>query len=283
MIYYAIKNNMAVILVLSWPPDYTPPMAAKDFWRDLAGTYREFGTVLFDLFNEFYDSSRFGHLNTPFTNDQLHQWLGDDHHVGYQTLLNTVREEAKANNICLVGGLDYAYRLEFVNKDFCVKDRPNGNGIVYCSHLYNARGTDVTDNKDGLNGHLYGPPVKDGRTLFGENFDWVRKNFPVMITEFGCNGDAQYTPVTKKEDPDAPGKGNYTCTGGAINPAARDYYKTVIGWANKFGFHYTAWSWWVNNCEPWFPGLIKNLAGDAWNGGEEVQKDLKENPGKGIG
>ena len=209
-IYYAIENDMAVILDNHVPQNSLPAKDAIDFWKDLAATYREFGTVLFDLHNECYDPDRTNknQLNTPFTQIELNQWRD-----GYQMLLNAVRE-AGANNICLVGGLDYAYRLEFVNKDFCVKDTPNGNGIVYCSHLYNARGTDVTDDADSLTGHWYGPPVKDGRSPFDVNFAGVLDNFPVMITEFGCNQSLQYEPVIgcegSPEDPPKPG----ICTAG---------------------------------------------------------------------
>jgi hypothetical protein len=189
MIYYAIENDMAVILDNHAPQDYLPAKDAIEFWKDLAATYCEFGTVLFDLHNECYDPERANknQLNTPFTQAELNQWRD-----GYQMLLNAVRQ-AGANNICLVGGLDYAYRLEFVNKDFCVKETPNGNGIVYCSHLYNARGTDVTDDADSLNGHWYGPPVNDGRSPFDVNFAGVLHNFPVMITESG----ATRVPSTK--------------------------------------------------------------------------------------
>jgi hypothetical protein len=203
MIYHAIKNHMAVILGLHAPQDFMAPPEAIEFWKDIATTYRDFGTVLFDLFNEPWDHGRANsRLDTEFSKDELNLWLhgGDKiidkkphHYVGYQTLLDTVREVG-ATNICLVGGLDYAYRLEFVNKDFCVKDKPAkdrpGNdkpGIVYCSHLYNGRGTEIKDDTVGIDGFLYGPPVKGKRSRFAENFEKVCKNFPVMITEFGCN------------------------------------------------------------------------------------------------
>ena len=55
MIYYAIKNNMAVILSRQTPTDYMATKDTIDFWEDIAPTYHDFGTVLFDLFNEPWD------------------------------------------------------------------------------------------------------------------------------------------------------------------------------------------------------------------------------------
>jgi hypothetical protein len=75
---------------------------AIEFWKDIATTYRDFGTVLFDLFNEPWDHGRANsRLDTEFSKDELNLWLhgGDKiidkkphHYVGYQTLLDTVRE-----------------------------------------------------------------------------------------------------------------------------------------------------------------------------------------------
>ena len=70
--------------------------------------------------------------------------------------------------------------------------------------------------------------------------------------------------------------------GGKIEPDALGYYKTVIDWVNKYGFHYAAWGWWVDHCQPWFPPLIWNFSGDANNGGTVVKEDLKKHPGMGL-
>jgi hypothetical protein len=111
--------------------------------------------------------------------------------------------------------------------------------------------------------------------LFDVNFSGVLNKFPVMFTEFGCNvpGEDQYTHVNN------PGGDDPICSGGEIKPDALDYYKTVIGWVNTYGFHYTGWGWWVDHCKPWWPCLclIKNLAGEPINGGVVVQEDLLNN------
>ena len=254
MIYYAIENKMAVILDLHSPSDYMATPEAIEFWEDIATTYRDFGTVLFDLFNEPWDDPS-GKIK--ITEDI---WLsGGDGYVGYQKLFDTVRK-AGANNLCLVGGLDYAYRLDFVNDDFGVK----GTGLVYASHPYNKKGID--------------PNVVAKSPLFDKNFAGVLKKFPVIFTEFGCNlpGSPWYDPVKSDNGKDP------VCEGGKIKQDAIDYYSTVIGWVNTNGFHYTAWGWWVDQCQPWFPSLIGNFGGDAINGGVVVKEDLKEDPGKGL-
>jgi hypothetical protein len=124
MIYYAIEQNMAVILdlhrLLPDPPEGKMANTQSiDFWTDVAKTYATFGTVLFELFNEPHNLAQDKWLN------------GDKQYAGYQQLYNAVRG-AGANNLCIIGGLDWAYDLSFVKSDFGVK----GTNIVYCSHPY---------------------------------------------------------------------------------------------------------------------------------------------------
>jgi hypothetical protein len=162
MIYYAIEQKMAVILDLHRiVRDDQGQMANKqsiDFWKDVAKTYATFGTVLFELFNEPHDITK-------------EQWLsGDGTYAGYQQLYDAVRG-AGANNLCIVGGLDWAYDLSFVNSDFGVK----GTGIVYCSHPYYRKGNDSGDK--------FSP---------ASNFAGVLGKFPVILTEFGGNLESTY-------------------------------------------------------------------------------------------
>lgn len=164
MIYYAIEQKMAVILdlhILKPNPPGQPavqvPMANEQsigFWQDIARTYANFGTVLFELYNE------------PFGITQQ-QWMsGGGGYVGYQQLYDAVRAAGAKNNLCIVGGLDWAYDLSFVSSDF----RVQGTGIVYCSHPYNPKGKD----------------------LFASNFAGVLGKFPVIFTEFGGNAELTY-------------------------------------------------------------------------------------------
>ena len=170
IIYYAIENNMAVILDLHWvdTSNGQEPMANSDsitFWQQVATQYKDFGTVIFELYNEPYSITQNNWLN------------GGNGYVGYQQLYNAVRATG-ANNICIVNGLDYAYDLSFVNDSFCVA----GFNIVYGSHPYNQKG------QDGYTG--------EGGT-FDNNFTGILGKHPIIFTEFGVNSDS-YFPTAYK-------------------------------------------------------------------------------------
>lgn len=166
IVYYSVQLGMAVILDLHWTnAGYQSPMANQDsitFWQQVAGVYKTFGTVIFELYNE------------PFGITQ-DVWLnGDSTYAGFQQLYDAVRG-AGAQNICIVGGLDYAYDLSFVGPNFKV----NGSNIVYCSHPYNNKG------QPGYTG--------PGGT-FQQNYQGIIGNFPLIFTEFGVN-EASYFPT----------------------------------------------------------------------------------------
>ena len=127
IVYYAIENHMAVILDLHWTENgHQSNMANKDslrFWKEVATDYKDFGTVIFELFNE------------PVNIDQ-NTWLnGDNQFSGYQQLYDTVRA-TKAANLIIANGLDYGYDLSFVNDTFKI----TGYNILYGSHPYNEKG-----------------------------------------------------------------------------------------------------------------------------------------------
>lgn len=165
IIYYATLQNMAVILDLHWVEQgHQNPMANRDslsFWTEVATAYKNYGTVLFELFNE------------PESIDK-NIWLqGNDSYAGYQELYNAVRSTG-ANNLCIINGLDYGYDLSFVNDSFHVE----GFNIVYGSHPYNEKG--ATDWK-GAGGSLQ------------NNFSGILNKYPIIFTEFGVN-EASYFP-----------------------------------------------------------------------------------------
>lgn len=164
IVYYAIQLGMAVILDLHWiESGYQTQMANQDsitFWQQVATDYASFGTVLFELYNEPYGITQDVWLN------------GDSSYAGYQQLYDAVRGTG-AQNVCIVGGLDYGYDLSFVNPNFCV----NGTNIVYCSHPYNAKGQ---------------PGYAGGGGTFQQNYQGILGNFPLIFTEFGCNSKSYY-------------------------------------------------------------------------------------------
>jgi hypothetical protein len=164
IVYYATQNDMAVILDLHWTVNGSQsPMANQDslkFWQQVATDYKDFGTVIFELYNE------------PYGIDQ-NTWLnGNNEYVGYQQLYNTVRATG-AQNICIVNGLDYAYDLSFVNDNFKV----NGTNIVYGSHPYDEKGM-VNIN---------------GVKVFQPNYAGILGKYPLIFTEFGVN-QSNYFP-----------------------------------------------------------------------------------------
>lgn len=164
IIYNAVQNNMAVILDLHWTVNgQQSPMANNDsitFWTDVANTYKNFGTVIFELFNE------------PYGIDQG-TWLnGNSQYVGYQQLYNAVRATG-AQNVCIVNGLDYGYDLSFVSDSFKV----NGTNIVYGSHPYNEKGSSSYTGQGGS---------------FANDFKGVLGKYPLIFTEFGVNQSSYF-------------------------------------------------------------------------------------------
>src|SRR5262245_56505074 len=135
IIYLSIYEKMAVILDLHRlvVANDGPIMAnskSKQFWAEVAAEYKDFGTVLFELFNEPHDLD----ANKQKAQDEWLNGNSEKDYAGYQQLYEAVRG-AGANNLCIIGGLDWAYDLSFVNDKFRVK----GDNIVYCSHPYNPK------------------------------------------------------------------------------------------------------------------------------------------------
>jgi hypothetical protein len=173
------------------------------------------------------------------------QWLS-----GYQGLYKAVRDTG-AKNICIVGGLDWAYDLSFVPDKFHVK----GDNIVYCSHPYYPKGNDHRG--------IFEPT---------SNFAGVLGKFPVIFTEFGVNGTPDGKKLYNKKLWNASDGKEYK----GLNQEGLQYYDQVISYMLHTRFHYTGWAWWVDNKEPWFPALIWDWeSGTAWNGGTPIHEDIR--------
>ncbi len=142
---------MAVILDLHWVEDgKQSPMADKksiDFWREVATQYKNFGTVIFELYNE------------PVGIDSATWQQGNATYAGYQELYDAVRNTG-AKNLVICNGLQWGYDLSFVNSNFEIM----GENIVYGSHPYNRV-----------------------RSEFPQNFTGVINRKPIIFTEFGVN------------------------------------------------------------------------------------------------
>ena len=232
IIHECISHNMAIILDLHWCSNGQTPMADRksiDFWQNVATTYKSFGTVMFELYNE----------PNRITKDV---WLnGDSDHAGMQELYNAVRGVG-AQNIVLVGGLGWAYKLDFVNANFGVK----GTNVVYVSHPYDTKGVVDTDDQPA----------------FARNFAGIKGNHPIMFTEFGDNQRADFPPSSNTWE------GVYDTYLKYINDNGIHY--TAFTWFAG------------ETAKPWDPVLISNWDGTPQYGGVKVKADLEAHPGTRI-
>jgi endoglucanase len=207
IIYNAIHNGMAVILDLHWTTTAgkQTPMAdlnSPQFWTQVATLYGSFGTVLFELFNEPYSISQA-------------VWLAGDgaNYSGYQQLYDAVRQTG-AQNICIVGGLDYAYELDFVSTSFCVK----GTNVVYNSHPYNAKGQ---------------PGYQGAGGTFADNFAGILGTFPLIFTEFGGNESNTYNDAALYQSIVGYANGNgvhYTAFAWWVEPSNPEFPVLIADW-----------------------------------------------------
>lgn len=112
------------------------------FWRDAAARFKDHPAVLFELFNEPHDitwevwqhGGRTGDGTRGEAVAENAEKLRDFESVGMQRLLDTVRETG-AQNIVIIGGLDWGYDLSGILDGHALDDR-GGRGIVYSTHVY---------------------------------------------------------------------------------------------------------------------------------------------------
>jgi hypothetical protein len=126
-----------------------PNRQGINFWQDVANIYKGEGRVLFELYNE------------PFGVSAQVWKSGDGTWAGMQELYNAVRGTG-ANNLVLVGGLDYAYRLNDVLPAQALNPAVN---VAYVTHPYQFKAGDASA----------------WNTAFGS----LAQTYPVFATEFG--------------------------------------------------------------------------------------------------
>lgn len=163
-ITWAKQSGLDVILDLHWSDrgdlnNQNPGqqrMADKNsvtFWKSIAEKYKGDGRVLFELYNEPHDVS-------------WEVWLGggdsgDGFQVaGMQELYDAVRSTG-ADNLVIIGGLDYAYNLQGVPAH-----KVQGYNIVYASHPYDYPGKQPGD--------------------WEKDWGFLTQTDPVIVTEFGA-------------------------------------------------------------------------------------------------
>lgn len=160
IVYHATQNGMVIILDLHWTKDGGQPnMADKDslkFWKGVATQYKDFGNVIFELFNE------------P-ANIEQDVWLnGNRAYAGYQALYDAVRS-TKAQNICIINGMQWGFNLDFINAHDEYKYAIKGYNIVYGSHPYRR-------SYDAIYSSLAG----------------IISRYPILFTEFGDDDAKDY-------------------------------------------------------------------------------------------
>ena len=178
---YASARGCYVVLDLHEYKAPTDRHAA--FWRDAAARYANRPGVMFGLLNEPHDISwkewRDGgelageaRADAVAENDEAKDLTRS---VGHQRLIDDIRATG-ARNVVVAGGLDWAYDLRGVLDGFELRD-PDGNGVVYDSHIY---------------------PWKSG---WEKKVLAVRRLHPVFVGEVGCRVDPMPFEGPKTKDP----------------------------------------------------------------------------------
>jgi hypothetical protein len=113
-----------------------PDTNSVAFWKSLAEAYGDRPAVLFGLYNEPHDVSwtvwRDGGLVTETLEENGASAAVAYEAVGFQALADTVRAAGAAENILVVGGLDWGYDLGGVLGGYALE----GTDIVYDTHCY---------------------------------------------------------------------------------------------------------------------------------------------------
>jgi endoglucanase len=127
------------------------------FWTEVAGRYKNDGRVLFELYNEPHDVT-WGVWKSGGSSGE--GWTA----AGMQQLYKAVRDTG-ANNLVVIGGLNYAFDLSGV-----AANRIDGYNIVYATHPYNTSGR--------------------APSTWDHAWGYLTATDPVIVTEFGDSGSA---------------------------------------------------------------------------------------------
>ena len=148
-----------------------PDMNSVEFWKSCAAAYKNRPGVLFDLYNETHNISWDLWKNGGKVEEARRDGAGQGAFTpveyqapGMQTLLDTIRATG-ANNVVVVGGLDWAYDLSGFLQGYALKDAKRGRGLIYACHAYDNKGDAVP-------------------TFLGK-LDAALPKIPVIVSEFG--------------------------------------------------------------------------------------------------
>ncbi len=188
MIIFAANRGVYTVLDLH---HYRAPREGDiAFWKDAAERYKNHPAVLFDLLNEPHGTSWEVWRNGGFVADKNQPadedaFLTDEEKkhnakgfmaMGMQGLVDVVRETG-ANNIVVVGGLDWAYDLSGILKGFAIQEHEGGNGVMYATHVY---------------------PWKSN---WEKSFLEVAAVHPILVGEVGADAEKMsWMPAERQED-----------------------------------------------------------------------------------
>jgi endoglucanase len=176
VVQWAEQAGLDVILDLHWSDqgDYAVKPGQQTmadthslrFWQDVAARYKGDGRVFFELYNEPHDVPPAVWLSGGEAGFTV---------VGMQQLHDAVRA-AGADNLVIVGGLDYAFDLGHVEEYPVV-----GYNVAYATHPYN-----TAERQPGV---------------WYEKWGYLAATAPVVATEFGdgtgsCSSDWDQQLIT---------------------------------------------------------------------------------------
>ncbi len=169
-----------------------PDMYSIDFWKDCAKTYKNQPGVLFDLYNETHDITWDLWKNGGEVEERRRVGAGQGAFTpvkyqapGMQKLLDTIRETG-ANNVVVVGGLDWAYDLSGFLKGYALQDSKKGRGLIYACHAYNNKGDSVPAFFGKLDAAL--PKIAVIVSEFGDQERGAARNAPTPWLESVLGG-----------------------------------------------------------------------------------------------
>jgi len=152
-----------------------PDENSLEFWVDVAKKYKNHPAVLFNLYNEPHGITWEVWRNGGDITEIVNKGKSDEKTLtyttpGHQKILEAIRAEG-ANNIIVAGGLDWAYDLSGI-VNYALEDTPNGNGVIYDSHIYPWKEWDGTNH----------------------NFKVLRihSDYPIIIGEIGIDPDGEW-------------------------------------------------------------------------------------------
>jgi hypothetical protein len=241
-----LENNMYVILDLHTQQDHLDldPFIFRlggddglSMWIDIAKTYKDIPRIFFEIFNE-------PHGITPNV-----WWNGDTEYYGYKEVVAAIREYAE--NICIIGGLDYAYQFNFIQKNATLMTEIKGiHNIALSVHPYGYKGIPVNDGSETMqiptsivpspanhtgDCHLGVtiPSVPPSQYGWDESFGFMVKQniLPMIATEWGL------------DRPD-------NCIQGGW------YNMEIVDYLNSMNMSYMAWAWVQDRLD--YPSLLDN-------------------------